>query len=290
MLQAAFKAGFDQVYLEYEPVAAARFYEQRLRHKKETVLVFDFGGGTLDFTVMEIGASLRAASILATGGIPIAGDVFDQRLFRQSIPKHLGEGSQLVSGRDIPPYIFESLSDWQEVLGLNSPENLKVLDEIKQEAVEKDKVQALMEVVTSNYALMLFDQVEKAKIRLSSLQETMLAAKTGHADHRGRLTRERFERAIDQEYHAIQKRLHETIARLGLNPATLTACFARAALRRFRFLFGCWKRRLAATRCWASIHLAASRRVWPIIGHEIETGEARLYGLYPDSVAEPRAF
>jgi len=34
LLHAAFKAGFEQVYLEYEPVAAARFYEQRLRNKK----------------------------------------------------------------------------------------------------------------------------------------------------------------------------------------------------------------------------------------------------------------
>ena len=165
LLQAAFKAGFEKVYLEYEPVAAARFYEQRLRHKKETVLVFDFGGGTLDFSVLEIGGS-SGRRILATGGIPIAGDVFDQRLFRQSIPKHLGEGSRLTSGRNIPPYIFDSLSDWQEVLGLNSPENLHALGKIKEEAVEPDKIQALIEVVTSNYALMLFDVVEKAKVRL----------------------------------------------------------------------------------------------------------------------------
>ena len=53
LLDAAFKAGFTKVYLEYEPVAAALAYEQTLS-KPETVLVFDFGGGTLDFTIMEI--------------------------------------------------------------------------------------------------------------------------------------------------------------------------------------------------------------------------------------------
>lgn len=76
------------------------------------ILGLDFGG-TLDFTVIEIGVPLArdARRILATGGIPIAGDVFDQRLFRDSIPKHLGEGDRLASGQYVPPHIFEALSD-----------------------------------------------------------------------------------------------------------------------------------------------------------------------------------
>jgi len=287
LLQAAFKAGFDQVYLEYEPVAAAKFYEQSLRHKKETVLVFDFGGGTLDFSVLEIGASSeRRTRILATGGIPIAGDVFDQRLFRQSIPKHLGEGSQLVSGRDIPPYIFEALSDWQEVLGLNSPENLKVLDEIKQEAVEKDKVQALMDVITSNYALMLFDQVEKAKIRLSSLQETVLAAKTDTLTIEENVTRERFERAIDQEYHAIEKRLHETIARSGLEPRDIDRVLRTGGssqiplfVRLLEEMFG--RDKVLGINTFSSVTSGLA-----IIGHEIETGAAHYTAYTSESVAE----
>ena len=72
-----------------------------------------------------------------------------------------------------------------------------MLDEIKQEAVEKDKIEALIEVVTSNYALMLFDEVEKAKIRLSSQAETMLTVKTQHLTIEEPLTRRRFERVID---------------------------------------------------------------------------------------------
>jgi hypothetical chaperone protein len=286
LLQAAFKAGFDQVYLEYEPVAAARFYEQSLRHKKETVLVFDFGGGTLDFSVLEIGAA-SGRRILATGGIPIAGDVFDQRLFRQSIPKHLGEGSPLVSGRDIPPYIFEALSDWQEVLGLNSPENLKVLDEIKQEAVEKDKVQALMDVITSNYALMLFDQVEKAKIRLSSLQETVLAAKTDTLTIEEPVTRERFERAIDQEYHAIKKRLHETIARSGLEPGDIDRVLRTGGSSQIPLFVRLLEETFGRDKVLGINTFSSVTSGLAIIGHEIETGAAHYTAYTPESVAEP---
>ena len=110
LLAAAFKAGFKRVYLEYEPVAAALSYAIRFA-KSETILVFDFGGGTLDFTVMEAGGG--QTQVLATGGVPIAGDVFDQRLFRATIPRHLGEGDEFYSGKSrlpIPSHIFDTLA------------------------------------------------------------------------------------------------------------------------------------------------------------------------------------
>jgi len=286
LLHAAFKAGFEQVYLEYEPVAAARFYEQRLHNKRETALVFDFGGGTLDFTVMEIGVPSER-KILATGGIPIAGDVFDQRLFRDSIPKHLGEGSSLASGRGIPPYIFDSLSDWQEVLGLNSPDNLQALNKIKQEAAEKDKIEALIEVVTSNYALMLFDAVEKAKVRLSSQPETILAVKTERFGFAEPLTRRRFERLIDSEYRAIKQRLHETLARSGLEPKQVDRVLRTGGssqiplfVRLLEDMFG--RDKVLGINAFSSVTSGLA-----VVGHEIETGQAEYKAYTPDSVPEP---
>lgn len=284
LLQAAFKAGFEKVYLEYEPVAAARFYEQRLSDKKETVLVFDFGGGTLDFTVMEIGVPSER-HILATGGIPIAGDVFDQRLFRDSIPKRLGEGSQLTSGREIPPYIFESLADWQEVLSLNSPENLKVLNEIKQEAIEKDKIEALIQVVTSNYALLLFDLVEQAKIRLSSWPETRLTARMDQIALEEKLTRARFERVIDQEYRAIQQRLKDTMTQSGLRPKDIDRVLRTGGssqiptfVRLLEDTFGPDK--VLEINTFGSVTSGLA-----VIGHEIEMGLADYTAYTADSAA-----
>jgi hypothetical chaperone protein len=168
LLEAAFKAGFEKVYLEYEPVAAALAYERTLE-RREKVLIFDFGGGTLDFTVIEIGAS-RPQRVLATGGIPIAGDVFDQRLFRAVIPPHLGEGEEFASAGKrypIPAHIFDSLSKPHEILSLNTPENLEMLRSIHQGADDQRKTRALLQVVSSNYALLMFDRIEAAKQRLS---------------------------------------------------------------------------------------------------------------------------
>ncbi len=285
LLQAAFKAGFEQVYLEYEPVAAARFYEQRLSHRKETVLVFDFGGGTLDFTVMEIGVPAERR-ILATGGIPIAGDVFDQRLFRDSFPKHLGEGSPLTSGREIPPYIFESLADWQEVLSLNSPENLKVLKEILQEAVEKDKLQALIEVVTSNYALMLFDAVERAKIRLSSLPQTTLTARLGQLALEEKLTRAHFERVINLEYRAIQERLQETLAQSGLVPSNIDRVLRTGGSSQIPIFVRLLEDTFGADKVLEINTFGSVTAGLAVIGHEIAAGLANYAAFTPASVEE----
>jgi hypothetical chaperone protein len=46
-------AGFKDIKLLYEPIAAAYTYEATLT-KAEKVLVADFGGGTSDFTIVNL--------------------------------------------------------------------------------------------------------------------------------------------------------------------------------------------------------------------------------------------
>ena len=60
--QAAQMAGFRKVSFELEPVAAALHYELTVG-RPQNIVVFDFGGGTLDITVMRIGGQRRAAGL-----------------------------------------------------------------------------------------------------------------------------------------------------------------------------------------------------------------------------------
>ena len=55
--RAARSAGYPEVRFELEPVAAALHYERRLGAASQNVLVFDFGGGTLDITVARVGGT-----------------------------------------------------------------------------------------------------------------------------------------------------------------------------------------------------------------------------------------
>ena len=141
LLHAAFDAGYETVYLQYEPVAAAYGYALELS-RPENALVFDFGGGTLDITVMRLGEG--RPRVLATGGIPVAGDVFDQKLVRAKLPRHFGEGS-LYGPRHkaltTPQWIYDSFNDWQAILQLNSAQNRQILRDIAQTAQRKHQIE-----------------------------------------------------------------------------------------------------------------------------------------------------
>src|SRR5262249_29620662 len=74
-------ARLEDVRCEFEPVAAAYQYEQQLDHD-EMVLIGDFGGGTSDFSLIQLGPERRLqghreGDILGIDGVPIAGDAFD---------------------------------------------------------------------------------------------------------------------------------------------------------------------------------------------------------------------
>ena len=61
-LRTAFRnAGFEHVHFLAEPVAAAYKYQQQLDHD-ELVLIADFGGGTSDFSLVQLTAKSRQQS------------------------------------------------------------------------------------------------------------------------------------------------------------------------------------------------------------------------------------
>ena len=90
-----------------EPVAAAHYYESTLDHD-ELILIGDFGGGTSDFSLVKVGASIRrrgrsAKDLLGNAGIGLAGDSFDAKMIRHIVSPALGAGSQIQSMNKILP-------------------------------------------------------------------------------------------------------------------------------------------------------------------------------------------
>ena len=71
-------AGFNVLRIINEPTAAALAYGLG-RKNAEKVLVYDFGGGTFDVTVLDV--SPDTVEVLSTGGEPhLGGEDFDQRI------------------------------------------------------------------------------------------------------------------------------------------------------------------------------------------------------------------
>ena len=84
LLQAAREAGFRDIHLQYEPIAAALNYETTVA-REQLVLVADIGGGTSDFSLVRVGPRQRRrvdrkADILANHGVHVAGTDFDRHI------------------------------------------------------------------------------------------------------------------------------------------------------------------------------------------------------------------
>src|ERR1041384_469707 len=152
---AAELAGFSEITFELEPVAAAYQYETQLDHD-ELVLIGDFGGGTSDFTLAQLGPGRKHeghSPVIGTSGVPIAGDTFDSRIMMRLVAPKLGLGSHYVSlGKElpVPVWLYSQLSSWHRTFFLKDPKTMAVLREVKNQASEPDKVKALIQIISEN--------------------------------------------------------------------------------------------------------------------------------------------
>ncbi|MDD5377330.1 MAG: molecular chaperone DnaK [Candidatus Gracilibacteria bacterium] len=73
-------AGLDVKRIVNEPTAAALAYGID-RKKDEKVAVYDFGGGTFDISILEIGSEGTFEVLATNGDTHLGGDDFDQRIF-----------------------------------------------------------------------------------------------------------------------------------------------------------------------------------------------------------------
>ncbi|MEI8254354.1 MAG: Hsp70 family protein [Deltaproteobacteria bacterium] len=222
---AAALAGFDDVVFEYEPVAAAYFYEASLDHD-ELVLIADFGGGTSDFSLMRVGPGVRArgrtaADLLGTEGVGLAGDAFDSEVVDRVIAPRLGKGSAYRSYFDgksipVPPWIFDKLRRWHHLSFLKSRETMHFLREMRATAIEPAQIDALLHVIDDGLGYALYHAVEGSKCALSSAPETTLAFDDAPVSISQHIARATFEGWIDDELAAITASVERLLASAGI--------------------------------------------------------------------------
>jgi hypothetical chaperone protein len=156
------QAGFEEIYFEYEPVAAAYKYEQELDHD-ELVLIADFGGGTSDFSLLRLGPSMRFKEhgyrdILGTDGVAIAGNDFDSKLIRHLVAPELGLGAQYLSHNKllpVPTSLFKELERWHYLSFLKTRQTMNMLNRIKLESSEPEKIDNLIHVINDDLGFKL---------------------------------------------------------------------------------------------------------------------------------------
>ncbi len=227
--EAARLAGFKEVHFQYEPVAAALHYERELAGAEEYVLVFDFGGGTLDTTIVRVGSERRLRAdrredILATNGRVIGGNTFDEEIMEHKLFKYFGENSRWSEQRlELPHYIFGMLRRWYTIPNLQQQQLYAFLDDISRLSDGRKQIKALECLIRKNYGYSLFQEIERAKVALSTDWETRISfihEAIGISEYFGRPN---FETIIAGHLRRIETCIDETLEQAGLPPEKITS-------------------------------------------------------------------
>jgi len=217
--QAAEMAGFQQIDFELEPVAAALYYEQTLTHP-QNVLIFDFGGGTLDIAIMRLGDP-HHHQVYANGGIGIAGSDFDRAIIEGRLLPHFGRG-QVHYPLEVVELI-EAVPDWMALPELSTPQVRYSLEQAILAGSAPARLNTLKSLIFNDLAFSFYNQVEAAKIALSSQGATLITLAEQGLDLWELYTRAQFE--LDIKYHQVQieQVLWDTLAASGLEPGQIDA-------------------------------------------------------------------
>ncbi|HEX6271097.1 MAG TPA: Hsp70 family protein [Anaerolineales bacterium] len=217
--QAAHEAGFKEVDFELEPIAAALNYEQFIT-RPQNVVIFDFGGGTLDIAVMRLGDPNKR-EVYASGGVDIAGSDFDRTIIEKRMLSHFGYGR--VKHHPEIMEMIHAIPDWMALPELGTPINKNILDKAIHGGVAPVRLKALQGLIYNDLAFTFYNRVEAGKIALSSDGATIISLEDKDIALWELYTRYQFESDIQHYLIDVEKVLLDTISKSGLEPGSIDA-------------------------------------------------------------------
>jgi len=213
LYRAARFAGFQDITFQLEPIAAAHLYHRRAA-RREVALVFDFGGGTLDLTVTEVGGR-RAPQVIASRGVLIGGDDLDRRIMDSLLP-HFGSEAKVDGGADFPLEFVDQLHRWQTMPELSRPEPLSKIKHFQKSSSDPAAMRALETLVTQNVGFRLFQEIERTKKALTPDLVARLRFRYEEIDLDERIVRKDFEAMIAPEVRQVEHSVRAVLRDAGL--------------------------------------------------------------------------
>lgn len=202
-------AGRQDISFMMEPEAAALSYLHSHKSSgRENILVFDFGGGTLDLCIMKReGEEYELAGV---SGIPRAGDNIDKMIFHSKISPLLGAG--LGQSCDFHFSEFEeNLLNWQSTYLLNQSSYMEKINAlIKRGGEEAETGRRLKRLIRSNGSFQLMEMIEQAKIELSRQEETVISME--EIDLSVAITRKEFEEILLPVFDDINSAVEQVLS------------------------------------------------------------------------------
>ena len=225
-----------------EPIAPVIAYlHESEEEPNQVILVLDFGGGTVDFSLLrKRGSKLQ---VVANDGRPLGGDMITERLIRDFVFPRMGlTDANLNELRSRHNYLGEMIPDilnWRTTYQLNQPKYFMQIAEatrlLPHEATKLNRIRLL---IVQNFSYNVFLAVETAKKRLSDTTEVEIALDP--IDIRFSLTRDDLERSIDGYLDTIETTVLSFCAENGFESGRI----GRVLLTGGTSLIPCIRRRI----------------------------------------------
>jgi hypothetical chaperone protein len=233
LIEAAKMAGFKNIKLQLEPIAAALNFENNFKSNQEKkILVGDFGGGTSDFTILRINGGNgngnghkhdRSKDVLSTGGVPVGGDTFDSEIMWEKVAKYFGKDVKVKSPMSgnwsgLSSFTMGKLRGWHLIPLLRAQKTMRYIKETKYLASNNDKLllQNLENLIDYNFGYLLFQSIEKAKCELSASFESTIAFNDYEIDINDKITKIEFEEYIKAKIEELEACVHSVLSQAGL--------------------------------------------------------------------------
>jgi len=223
---AARLAGFEQIVLCEEPVAAALDCADEVE-RTELVAVCDLGGGTSDFTVARLGSG--RSEVLAVGGIALAGDALDGSLMRDHVSPYFGSrvSYRMPFGENVltfPKPLLEKMCSPAELALLDRRDVLEFLRTVKSFALgddDRERMERLLCLVEDRLGFSLFEAIDLLKRGLSRERSAQFSFAYPGIDIEQAVSRAQFEHAARSPIEQIVARFEATLGAANVTPAQL---------------------------------------------------------------------
>ena len=228
--KAARAQGFKHIAFQFEPIAAALDYEQKVA-REELALIVDMGGGTSDFSIVRVSperarSTDRKADILANRGVHIGGTDFDRLLSIAHVMPELGYLTRTKDHkRNLPAAYFIDLATWQRINLVYTAKAMNDLRQIRYEAERADLVDRFIHVVEHRYGHAMAGLVERAKIALTDQPLAEVKVSLPGARFAAEITRSGLEETIGGDIERVAATVQQTIADAGVAASAITAVF-----------------------------------------------------------------
>jgi hypothetical chaperone protein len=215
------------------------------------VLVADFGGGTSDFSVVQVAepGAARRCTPLGHAGIGIAGDRFDYRIIDRLVLPMLGKGGAYRSFDkilEIPSGYFQEFADWSRLALMRNPRTLGELAKLQRSAVDGAAIGRMISIIEHELGYPLYDAVGRLKRSLSEAEQAHFHFSGGGLEIEADVERAEFERWIARDLARIDQTVDRALAAAGIGESGIDRVFLTGGTSRTPAIRALFERRFGA--------------------------------------------